>query len=335
MLGMSTVQLSLDEIYALAHECLRSAGASDANADAIATNLHNAERDGAVSHGLFRLPGYVASLKSGKVNGLAEPDIKSITPVIIHCDANNGHAPLALQRSLPVLADAARKYGVAALGIVRSAHFAALWPETEYLAEHGLVGIACVSYKPVVAPAGAREALFGTNPIAFSWPRKNGPAMVFDMATAAKALGDIQIAARDGHEMEPGTGLDQTGAPTNDPNEILKGVLLPFGGYKGSAIAMMIELLSAAMIGDGFSFQTAERDNNDGGPPPRGEFVLALSPDIMGEKNWQEHSEAFFGKLEALEGTRLPGDRRYRMRGNLGPREVNAELVAKIRALAG
>ncbi len=332
---MSTVALTLDEVYQLAYACLSKAGADHANADAVATTVQRAERDGSVSHGLFRIPGYVATLESGKVNGKADPQPELVTPALVRCHGQNGHAPLAIARCVDMLASAANTCGIAALSLTHSHHFAALWPETEALAERGLVGFACVSYMPMVAPAGGKEALFGTNPISFAWPRPNNIPLVVDMATAAMAMGEVQIAARDGHKVPIGTGLGAQGELTDDPREILKGVLLPFGAHKGSAISMMVELMAGPMVGEGFSFEAAEEDNGDGGPPQGGEFILAIDPKVMGGDNWAEHAEKLFEKLEAIEGIRLPGQRRHKMRKDTGSREVNIELVEKLRGLAG
>lgn len=330
---MSTQALSLDEIYQLAYRSLSSAGADHANADAVADTVMRAERDGSASHGLFRIPGYVATLKSGKVNGLANPQPELVTPALVRCHGENGHAPLAINRSVDMLAQAADTCGIAALSLTHSHHFAALWPETEALAERGLVGFACVSYMPMVAPVGGSEALFGTNPISFAWPRPNKAPLVFDMATAAMAMGEVQIAARDNHSVPLGTGLGPNGELTEDPKEILKGVLLPFGGHKGSAIAMMVELMAGPMVGEGFSFEAAQTDNGDGGPPQGGEFILAISPQVMGGENWAEHAEKLFAKLEAIDGIRLPGQRRHKMRSDTGTRAVNSALVATIEGL--
>ncbi len=331
---MNTIPLKIDEIHDLAKTCLLTNGCNELNAEAIATTVSRAERDGSESHGLFRMPGYVASLRSGKVNGQADPKAETITPAIIRLHGDEGFAPLALQRGLPLLAQAAQKIGLAALTITHTYHFAALWPETEALAEQGLVGLACTAYMPAVAPAGAKKALFGTNPLSFAWPRPGKPPLVYDMATAAKALGEVQIAARDGHEVPWGTGLDAEGNPTTDPSKIVNGgVLLPFGGYKGSAIAMMVELLAAGLVGERFSFEAAEVDNRDGGPAGGGEFVLALSPEIIAGSGWQDHVEGFFDRLTALEGVRLPGQRRHTNRQSRAAREINAALVDKIKGL--
>mgnify|MGYP001161574870 FL=1 len=327
---MNTSSLFLDEIYALAHEALLSAGASEEHANAVADVVTRAERDGSHSHGLFRIPGYVASLRSGKVNGNADPKLSMPSPVVLHCDGDLGYAPLAHHRSLDTLAKAAKENGVATLSITRTHHFAALWPETEALGQQGLVAIACVSYMPSVAPFGASEALYGTNPLSFAWPRPKSPPLVFDMATAAMAMGDVQIAARDGHPVPAGTGLNADGESTTDPKEIIKGVLLPFGGHKGSHIAMMIELLAGPLVGETVSFSSKERDSGDGGPPQGGEFILAINPDILSGNEWHDQSEAFLEKLDALEGVRLPAERRYRNRQDTGPRLINSDLLEKI-----
>ena len=155
------------------------------------------------------------------------------------------------------------------------------------------------------------------------------------MATAAMAMGEVQVAAREGHKVPIGTGLNKDGKETTDPNEIVKGgVLLPFGGYKGSGIAMMVELLAGALIGETFSYETAAKDNKDGGPPSGGEFILAMSPEKIAGPNWDKHSNEFFEKMKSMEGVRLPGERRHKNRLDKGPRNINEELVNKIKSLS-
>jgi len=331
---MYTVSLTLEEIYNLAKQALEFNGCDELNAKAVADIVHRAEQDGSVSHGLFRIPGYVASLKSKKVNGTARPKIKELSQNAIQIDGDYGFAPLAINTGIPALVKITKKFGVGILTITNTHHFAALWPETEALAEQNLIGLACTAYKPSVAPAGAKKALFGTNPISFAWPRPGKSPAVYDMATSTMALGEVQVAARDGHEVPLGTGLDKDGELTKDPSKIADGgVLLTFGGYKGSAIAMMIELLSAGLVGDLFSFEAAEKDNNDGGPARGGEFIMSISPEIIAGKNWDDHSETFFKKFLNLEGVRLPGQRRHKNRESNKPREINKELIEKINKL--
>jgi len=331
---MSTTSLSLDEIYDLAKKTLLTNGCDDETSSILADLIMNAERDGSLSHGLFRLPAYVAGLKSGKINGKARPEVKKISPSVIKVLGNNCLAPMVLNKGLPELIKAAKENGVAVLAINNSHHMAAMWPETEAIAEAGLVGFACTSYKPSVAPAGATKPLFGTNPISFAWPRPGKTPVVYDMATASMAMGEVQVAKREGHKVPLGTGLTKDGKETTDPAEIADGgVLLPFGGYKGSGIAMMVELLAGALVGDSFSFETATKDNKDGGPPSGGEFILALSPEKIAGLGWDKHADKFFNKMKSMDGVRLPGERRHKNRLDKSSRNINSDLVNKIKTL--
>ena len=332
---MATVPLSLEDIYNLANKTLLANGCDEETSNILSDLIMKAERDGSLSHGLFRLPAYIAGLKSGKINGKNRPKVSKITPSVVKVDGNNCLAPMVLNKSLPELIKAAKENGVAVLSITNSHHMAAMWPETEAIAEEGLVAFACTSYKPAVAPAGSIKPLFGTNPISFAWPRKNKPPVVYDMATASMAMGEVQVAKREGHKVPLGTGLTKEGKDTTDPAEIADGgVLLPFGGYKGSGIAMMVELLAGALVGDNFSYETAEKDNNDGGPPSGGEFILAISPEKLSNSDWDTHSSKFFEKMKSMGDVRLPGERRHKNRLDKGPRLINEDLVNKIKSLS-
>ena len=332
---MGTVSLSLQEIFDLAKKTLLANGCDDETASILAELIMKAERDGSLSHGLFRLPAYVMGLKSGKINGKGKPEVKKVSPSVIKVLGNNCLAPVVLNKGIPELVKAAKENGVAVLAINNSHHMAAMWPETEMIAEQGLVAFACTSYKPAVAPAGASKPLFGTNPISFAWPRTGKTPVVYDMATASMAMGEVQVAKREGHKVPLGTGLTKDGKETTDPGEIADGgVLLPFGGYKGSGIAMMVELLAGALVGDCFSYETATKDNNDGGPPSGGEFILAISPDKLSGNDWNKHSDEFFDKMKSMDGVRLPGERRHKNRLDKGSRNINEELVNKIKSLS-
>ena len=308
---MEHQQLSLDEARELAENCLLANGCDQENAEPVAASMVAAERDICLSHGLFRLPGYVASLRSGKINGRARPRLEAPAPAVLLVDGDHAMAPVAHAAAFGPFAELVHKQGVACLAIQRVHHFSALWVEIEVLAGAGLAAFACTSYTPVVAPFGAGETLFGTNPFAFGWPRSDGRPMVFDMATAAMARGEIMIAEREGHEVPPGTGVDREGKPSVDPAAILAGAQLAFGGYKGSALALMVELLAGPLIGETLSFETKAADNADGGPPSGGEFLLAMDPERIGGSGWATHAEQLFARIEAMEGARLPGDRRH------------------------
>ncbi len=306
--------MTLGECRALCIAVLEANGCDGPNAAAIAETVTAAERDHAHSHGLFRMPGYVTGLRSGKVNGRAAPRAERLGPTIIRVHGDRGYTPIAHATGLPLLAEAAREHGMAALAIVRTHHFAALWPETEALAAQGLVAFAFTSSIPHVAPFGGTRPFFGTNPMAFAWPRKGRPPMAFDQASAARARGEIMLAARDGKQVPDGSGIDAGGRPTNDPNAILKGAQLPFGGHKGSAIALMVDLLAGPLIGEVASYEAGEQDNPEGTVAAGGELILALDPARFGADDPVGHAERLFDRMLAQEGVRLPGERRLRAR---------------------
>jgi delta1-piperideine-2-carboxylate reductase len=311
---MDKVRMTLDECRALATEVLTQNGCDAANAEAIAATITAAERDHAHSHGLFRLPGYVTSLRNGKANGRAAPRAQRIAPTAVRVDGDRGFTPLSHRVGRAPLTEAARETGMAALAIRRTIHFAALWPETEALADQGLVAFAFTSSPPYLAPAGGKRPFFGTNPMSFAWPRRGRPPMVFDQASAAMARGEVLMAARDGKSLPDGAGIDAEGNPTNDPNAVLKGAQLPFGGYKGSAIALMVDLLAGPLIGEVSSAEAGEQDNKDGTAAVGGELVLALDPARFGAEDPVAHGERLFERMLQQEGVRLPGDRRFQAR---------------------
>ena len=310
-----TVVVAADEIHRVAYRALHRAGCDVENAQAVAAVMSAAERDGCASHGLFRLPGYLASLASGKVNGRVRPRVERIAPAVIRVDGGRGFAPLSVAAARDALAPLTREQGIAAAAVIDVHHFSALWADIEPLVAQGLVAFAFTAYLPTVAPAGATRPFFGTNPMAFGWPRAGGRTMIFDQASAAMARGEIEIAARDGRLVPQTAGVDAEGRPTTDPRAILSGAQLPFGGYKGSAIALMVELLSAGLVGQPFSVEAGDEDNHDGGPPRGGVTLFALDPARFGDaQGWLAHGESFFARLGALDGVRLPGDRRCRER---------------------
>ena len=306
------VTITLAEVDAVARAALLRAGCDDANAAAVADVIARAERDGCASHGLFRLPGYLASLARGKVDGRAAPIVEQLAPGVTRIDGRGSFAPLAMQAARDAIAPLAVAQGIAAAAIVNVHHFSALWADLEALVESGLCALLFTSYLPTVAPAGATKPFFGTNPMAFGWPGDDG--FIFDAATAATARGELQIAARDGHLAPEGAGIDVDGVATRDPAKILAGAQLPFGGHKGSAIALMIELLAGVLLGQPTSPEAGREHGaleGASGPPRGGMLMIALDPRKFGDAGgWRAHAGNFFAELRALPGVRLPGDRR-------------------------
>ena len=311
---MEKVNLSLEAAHELAMECLLANGFDDVNASAVADRMIQAEGDRCYSHGLFRLPWYCSAVKSGRANGKARPRLAQLAPAVIKVDGDNGFAPVGQALAHEPLVECARENGIASLAFVNMFHIAAMWPEVERLADDGLCGFAFTAAYPYVAPAGGIKPLYGTNPMGFAWPRKNGPPLVFDQASSAMARGEIQICARDGHAVPETAGIGPNGESTTDPSVVLEGAQLGFGGYKGAALAMMVELLAGALLGEFLSFESAEDDAGRGGPPKGGELMIAIDPARHGSTDFLERGERLFEAILAQEGTRLPGMRRFESR---------------------
>nr|WP_255720198.1 Ldh family oxidoreductase [Acuticoccus kalidii] len=322
-------------LHALVVAVLRRHRADETNALAVADTVCAAERDDTEAHGVFRIPGYVEAMKTGLTNGSARPRLLEGPKAVVVVDGDHGVTPTAYRIGLPALAERTAALGAAVLAVRNSQHFAALWPEVEWLAARGFAALACTANLPYLAPFGATRPVFGTNPLAFAYPRDGGDPVVIDLASSAIARGEIQIAARDGRRVPPGVGIDAEGRPTRDPAAILSGgAQLPFGGHKGSAIALMVELLSGGVVGDLFS-DLAAVGTEGSGMPPGGVFLLALDPEAIGGPGTRARADAFIDRLAAMPGVRLPGARRHAKRREAGPIMVQAALLETLRGLAG
>lgn len=332
-----TTSIGFTKLVTLLKDIFSRHGASPEVARVLADNCARAERDGAHSHGVFRIPGYVSTLDSGWVNGQAVPVVEDVASGFVRVDAANGFAQPALAAARPLLVAKARSAGIAVLAIRNSHHFAALWPDVEPFAEEGLVALSVVNSMTCVVPHGADRPLFGTNPIAFAAPRADGPPIVFDLATSAIAHGDVQIAARQGERVPPGTGVDSLGQPTQDPKAILEGgALLPFGGHKGSALSMMVELLAAALTGGNFSFEFDWSNHPGAKTPWTGQLLIVIDPSKTAGQDFAQRSQELVRQMHAAGLRRLPGDRRHRTRAN-AEREgirLDGDELARLRELA-
>ena len=330
------IQLSLDDVTGLASDALVAQGFSVKQANAVARTIARAERDGCESHGLFRVPFYVKAIAHPSTNAKAHPILSELSESVVRVDAACGFCPLALETGLPALATKAKKNGIAALAINNAYNIAALWPEVETLAEQGLVAMAFTAANAYVAPAGGIKPVYGTNPMAFAWPREGKPPMVFDQASSASARGEIQLHLRDGKPIPEGWAIDAEGKPTTDPEAALGGAQLTFGGYKGAAIALMVELLAGALIGDLFSYQSSERDTIKSGAPFGGEFIIAIDPSVCASAGSSEsmvntnplaHAEELFSNILQQDGTRLPGERRIKARERITADGISIPLA--------
>jgi delta1-piperideine-2-carboxylate reductase len=310
---VNSVVMSLERIHELSLRILLDNGLAEDAARVIADIVTRAEADACRSHGLYRMAGYAASLRAGRVNRAAHPQVTHPAASVLLVNGDRGFAPHAGAIARPALIETVRRSGIAAMAVVNTHHFSALWADIEALVDVGLVAWCYVVGQCSVAPHGGTRRLMGTNPIAFGWPRPEGGAYIFDFATSAAARGEVELRRNAGEQLPEGWAIDGAGNPTTDPAKALEGALLPFGGHKGTALSMMVELVAGPLIGEMTSRQVAALDIADSGPPPGGELFIVIDPAAFGHDG-RSAGEHFFADANAQRTLRLPSERRHAAR---------------------
>ena len=309
---MTSSRIAYSELLTRVTGALTSNGYAAEVAAPIARTIADCERDGTMSHGLLRLPGYVEAVRSGWADGRVLPETVSKSPSMVVVDARNGFTHLALATARDELARRAALNGCAILLIRNAHHFAALWPDIEDFAVQGFIAMACVTSRARVTGWSGGKPVFGTNASAFACPRAGGPPIVWDQAASVMSQGEILRAMREGRSLPEGVGVDAQGKPTIDPKAVLEGgALIPFGGVKGASIAFAVEVLAAALSGSPFGIETPAPGTL---PSKCGEFVLVIDPRRAGA-DVGARVEALVREIHSAGSGHLPGSRRYERRG--------------------
>jgi (2R)-3-sulfolactate dehydrogenase (NADP+) len=302
------------ELIALAARALVASKTAPDNAAAVARALIAAEIDGQKGHGLSRLAAYAAQARAGKVDGHAIPKLVRTRSASVMIDVAHGFAYPAFELATAQLPEIARESGIVAAGLTRSHHAGALGLVVERIAEAGMLGLMTSNSPHAIAAWGGRRGLLGTNPIAFAVPRPDGQPIVIDLALSKVARGKIMTAAQKGEPIPEGWAKDAGGSPTTDAAAALKGTLVPIGGAKGAALALMVEILSAALTGANLAFQASSFFDAQGDPPGIGQFLLVIDPSAFGGEAAALRLELLASAIEAEEGARLPGTSRFALR---------------------
>mgnify|MGYP001438926673 FL=1 len=331
-----TLKLSEEEAWDLAFNALTKSNTSDSNAKEVADALINAEFDGQSGHGLSRIPSYVEQLISGKVAGNVSPSILGINGGVIRIDANHGFAFPAISLAISEITNACKKYGIAAASISRSHHFGQAGRHVEKLAERGLIGLMFGNTPKAIPPWGGSKALFGTNPIAFSSPREDAAPLVVDLSLSKVARGKVMVANQQNEKIPVGWAIDDEGKPTTNPKKALAGAMLPVGDAKGSALALMVEILAAGLTGSNFGFEASSFLNAEGDSPGVGQLIIAIDPSFFSDKGFGGRTETIINAILEQPSTRLPGDKRLEKRKAREKSEkitISKELYEKIELL--
>ena len=332
---MSATRLSLKETLDLIAAALTRSRTSAENAASVATALVAAETAGQGGHGLRRVVSYCAQAASGKVDGFAVADLKRTAPGALIVDAGHGFAYPALDMVAAALPDIAREQGVALATIIRSHHCGVMGVFVEQFADAGLIALMLANTPAGIAPWGGKTPLLGTNPIAFAAPISGDRPVVIDLSLSKVARGKIMAAKQKGEPIPPGWACDSEGNPTTDAARALEGTMVPIGDAKGTALALMVELLAAGLAGANFAYQATSFFDADGAPPGTGQFILAIDPVRIGGHGAADRFAELAARIAGDPGARLPGRRRQALRDEAQSQGIlaDAALIAEIEAI--
>ena len=306
--------LSIEEAEALVANALIASGTAPVPALSVAKALVGAEIDGQAGHGLSRVGSYCAQVRAGKVTGDAVPVVERALPGWITVDAAHGFAFPAFDLAIDAVSAAAAETGIAAVAVNRSHHCGQAGRHVERLADRGCIGLLFANTPEAMAPWGGSKPLFGTNPIAFGAPRRGAESLVIDLSLSTVARGKVMAAAKKGEPIPEGWALDAEGNPTTDAKAGLAGSMVPMGDAKGAALALMVEVMAAALTGGRFGFEATSFLNAEGGPPDVGQLLIAIDMRATAGEGFLDRMEALTRAMLAQDGVRLPGSSRMAKR---------------------
>ncbi len=333
-----TRTLTLAEIEDLSFRALVAAGTSEGNARPLAQATAATEADGVASHGLAYIPIYCEHVQCGKVDGVAKPVLSHPRPGVVNVDAATGFAHSAIDLGFDTLIPAAREQGVAVLAIKNSYNCGVLGYHTYRLAQAGLVAMGFTNAPASIAPSGGSKPVVGTNPFSVAVPGTDGqPALLIDQSASTIAKSEVMKHAREGKPIPVGWALDVDGNPTTDPEVGLKGSMAPSGGYKGVGVALLVEVLAAALTGATLGINASPFSGTAGGPPKTGQFFIAIDPEATASGSFETGIASLIEAIRFQDGAHLPGDGRRdkRLAARKSGVAVNTATLSRIDALLG
>ena len=280
----SRVRIPYSHLCEQIAKVLIKTGLTSELAETEARIMVEADLHGVPSHGVRMLPGLIKALQDGRVN--PAPNIRLVKELSATCtlDGNNGPGRYIARKAMKEAMKRARKFGVGICLAAHTTHWGRAHAYASQAAREGLIGICTTNGMPCMAVWGATGKVIGNNPLAIAIPRNNTDApIVLDMAMSQAAVGKVGTWLREGREIPQGWGLDADGQPSSDPKAILAGAVLPFGGHKGAGLALMMELLTAALSGGAFGNEI-EAGDRSGLDPDSSKLFIAIDPEFFGGK---------------------------------------------------
>lgn len=331
---MEIETLTLQQIEDIAFDALVAVGTSEENARPLAVATAATEADGVASHGLAYIPIYCEHVICGKVDGKAKPALSQPRPSVLRVDAATGFAHAAIDHGFQRLMPLAREQGVAVLAIHNSYNCGVLGYHTKRLALDGLIGIGFTNAPASIAPSGGATPVVGTNPFSIAVPGDDGePSLLIDQSASTIAKSEVMKHAREGKSIPVGWALDAEGNDTTDPDVGLKGSMAPSGGYKGVGVAMLVEVMAAALSGGQLGIHASPFSGPVGGPPRTGQFFMAIDPNATSDGVFGTRMADLVQAVCSQDGAHLPGDgrRAHRQKAKRTGVAVNKATLAKIK----
>ena len=289
-------------------------GLSSLHASISADALINAEYVGANGHGLSRLSMYCERIDKKVINPKPKIKIKKITNSISLIDANNSIGFVAADIAVKRLIQNTKKTGIGVVGVKNSGHYGLSGYFVQQAVKKNLTVWCFTNAPPAIAPYGARETLFGTNPICFGTPSGGKIPFILDSSVSMINRGKIRVAAKLGHKIPLGVALDKNGNPTSDPKKALQGVQLPIAGFRGSGLAWMVDIISGVITGAAHGGRVRDPFEDFSGPQNVGHFFLAIKSNVFIGKNYYKRMKEnirIIKKLPKLKGFKhicFPGE---------------------------
>ena len=326
------------ELFQLAVKALERAGANPRMAELTARHLVAAEEQGLPTHGMSRVPFYCGMLRRGRADGAAQPVMVTERAAVCLLDNRDGLPYVTAHWAVEDVIQRARRNGIAFCGITNSAHVGVLGIHLQAVGEAGLVGFAFTNSPAAIPPWGGKKPLFGTNPVAAVFPRASEKPLVIDLALTTVVRGRIMMAMRKGERIPEGWALDRNGRPTTDPKEAIEhGSLFPIGGAKGAMLALMFELICAALTGAAIGSEADSFFSEEGNRPRIGQAFIAIDPGALaGRERYLERVETVVRTMLSDAEVRLPGARRSAAEKTARAQgiDIPEELLAQIEKLA-
>lgn len=245
--------VSYQELVRAAQVILEAVGENPENAKLAAEIITQSDARGISTHGTHMLNLIYAKRKAKQLNFPTKIDVLTDMGAIALLDGNDGLGQIGAYRATQLAIDKAKYYGVGAVLLRHSNNVGALGTYAELIAKEKMAGVFFCNASPAMAPWGGARQFFGTQPFSIGIYMGDHASFVADMATSQVARGRIRQAFRENKEIPKDWALDIDGNPTTDPEQAIKGLLLPMGGPKGSAIAMAIDIIAGIVSGSNYA----------------------------------------------------------------------------------